>query len=88
MGYRTPAGRWRRAVVLAVPVGFEPTVDFHPHNFSRVAPSAARTRHRGQRYYKALAAAGLKKITKLLGALFFSNPTDNLNRITKAVIAK
>jgi hypothetical protein len=30
---------------LAVPVGFEPTVDFHPHNFSRVAPSAARTRN-------------------------------------------
>ena len=31
---------------MAVPVGFEPTVDFHPHNFSRVAPSAARTRYR------------------------------------------
>ena len=31
---------------MAVTVGFEPTVDFHPHNFSRVAPSAARTRHR------------------------------------------
>ncbi|MDQ1608922.1 MAG: hypothetical protein QOE16_1654 [Microbacteriaceae bacterium] len=35
---------------LAVPVGFEPTVGFHPHNFSRVAPSAARTRYRGQLY--------------------------------------
>lgn len=33
-------------ITLAVPVGFEPTVDFHPHNFSRVAPSAARTRYR------------------------------------------
>ena len=31
---------------LAVPVGFEPTVRFHAHNFSRVAPSAARTRYR------------------------------------------
>jgi len=37
---------------MAVPVGFEPTVDFHPHNFSRVAPSAARTRYR-QRVYTA-----------------------------------
>ena len=36
---------------LAVTVGFEPTVDFHPHNFSRVAPSAARTRHRELGYY-------------------------------------
>ena len=35
-----------RGVSRAVPVGFEPTVDFHPHNFSRVAPSAARTRYR------------------------------------------
>ena len=65
---------------MAVTVGFEPTVDFHPHNFSRVAPSAARTRHRGQRYYKAL-AAGLKKITQLVGTLFFFDATDNLNRI-------
>jgi site-specific DNA recombinase len=31
---------------LAEPVGFEPTVRFHAHNFSRVAPSAARTRFR------------------------------------------
>ncbi len=31
---------------LAEPVGFEPTVGSHPHNFSRVAPSAARTRFR------------------------------------------
>ena len=30
----------------AEPVGFEPTVGSHPHNFSRVAPSAARTRFR------------------------------------------
>ena len=36
---------------MAVPVGFEPTVRFHAHNFSRVAPSAARTRHRGIGYY-------------------------------------
>jgi len=28
-------------VDLGVPVGFEPTVRFHAHNFSRVAPSAA-----------------------------------------------
>ena len=33
---------------LAEPVGFEPTVGSHPHNFSRVAPSAARTRFRGR----------------------------------------
>ena len=72
---------------MAVTVGFEPTVDFHPHNFSRVAPSAARTRHRGQRYYKALAAR-LKKITKLLGALFLFDATNDLNWITKSVIAK
>ena len=32
--------------LVAVTVGFEPTVRFHAHNFSRVAPSAARTRHR------------------------------------------
>ena len=31
---------------MAVPVGFEPTVGSHPHNFSRVAPSATRTRYR------------------------------------------
>ena len=31
---------------VAVPVGFEPTVEFPPHDFSRVAPSAARTRYR------------------------------------------
>ena len=36
---------------VAVTVGFEPTVGFHPHNFSRVAPSAARTRHRQIGYY-------------------------------------
>ncbi len=36
---------------MAVTVGFEPTVRFHAHNFSRVAPSAARTRHRGIGYY-------------------------------------
>ena len=35
---------------MAVTVGFEPTVGFHPHNFSRVAPSAARTRHRDLGY--------------------------------------
>ena len=35
---------------MAVTVGFEPTVGLHPHNFSRVAPSAARTRHRGEDY--------------------------------------
>ena len=35
--------RWR---MLAVTVGFEPTVRLHAHNFSRVAPSAARTRYR------------------------------------------
>ena len=33
---------------VAVPVGFEPTVESPPHNFSRVAPSAARTRYRGR----------------------------------------
>jgi DNA repair protein RadA/Sms len=38
------------AFLLAVPVGFEPTVDLHPHMFSRHAPSAARTRHRGKVY--------------------------------------
>ena len=37
-----------RGNCLAEPVGFEPTVGSHPHNFSRVAPSAARTRFRGQ----------------------------------------
>ena len=37
---------------LAVPVGFEPTVRFHAHNFSRVAPSAARTRNRGRVYLR------------------------------------
>lgn len=35
---------------MAVPVGFEPTVLFQAHNFSRVAPSAARTRHRRTAY--------------------------------------
>jgi hypothetical protein len=34
-----------------VTVGFEPTVSFHPHNFSRVAPSATRTRHRIKGYF-------------------------------------
>jgi hypothetical protein len=38
---------------MAVPVGFEPTVGSHPHNFSRVAPSAARTRYRGLSYARA-----------------------------------
>jgi hypothetical protein len=36
---------------MAVTVGFEPTVGFHPHNFSRVAPSATRTRHRIKGYF-------------------------------------
>ena len=36
---------------MAVTVGFEPTVGVNPHNFSRVAPSAARTRHRQVDYY-------------------------------------
>ena len=35
---------------MAVSVGFEPTVRLHAHNFSRVAPSAARTRYRDQDY--------------------------------------
>ncbi len=35
---------------MAVSVGFEPTVRLHAHNFSRVAPSAARTRYRQQDY--------------------------------------
>src|SRR6218665_634958 len=35
---------------MAVPVGFEPTVGSHPHNFSRVAPSAARTPYRDRSY--------------------------------------
>lgn len=42
---------------MAVPVGFEPTVGFHPHNFSRVAPSAARTRYRGLFYWTGAATA-------------------------------
>jgi DNA repair protein RadA/Sms len=41
---------------MAVPVGFEPTVGFHPHNFSRVAPSAARTRYRPRLYTPGLIA--------------------------------
>ncbi len=35
---------------MAVAVGFEPTVSFHPHTLSRRAPLAARTRHRGKAY--------------------------------------
>ena len=35
---------------LAVAVGFEPTVSFHPHTLSRRAPLAARTRHRRKAY--------------------------------------
>ncbi len=35
---------------MAVSVGFEPTVRLRAHNFSRVAPSAARTRYRDQDY--------------------------------------
>gem|GEM_PF-2721077 len=42
-----PKGRRR---FMAVSVGFEPTVRLHAHNFSRVAPSAARTRYRDQDY--------------------------------------
>ena len=42
--------RFNLLVIMAVTVGFEPTVGFHPHNFSRVAPSAARTRHRETGY--------------------------------------
>jgi hypothetical protein len=34
--------------VLAVTVGFEPTLAFTPNNISSVAPSAARTRHQPQ----------------------------------------
>ena len=34
-------------VSMAVTVGFEPTVGVNLHNISSVAPSAARTRHRG-----------------------------------------
>ena len=40
----------KQLLTVAVTVGFEPTVGFHPHNFSRVAPSAARTRHRQTGY--------------------------------------
>ena len=35
---------------VAVTVGFEPTLAFTPNNISSVAPSAARTRHRGRVY--------------------------------------
>ena len=35
---------------MAVAVGFEPTVSFHPHTLSRRAPLATRTRHRGKAY--------------------------------------
>ena len=34
-----------RAFLIAVTVGFEPTLAFTPNNISSVAPSAARTRH-------------------------------------------
>jgi hypothetical protein len=44
---RAPAGALTQ---LAVAVGFEPTVSFHPHTLSRRAPLAARTRHRRKAY--------------------------------------
>ena len=45
-------GRPRRDALahMAVAVGFEPTVSFHPHTLSRRAPLAARTRHRRKAY--------------------------------------
>ena len=43
-------GQALTAICLAVAVGFEPTVGLTPHNISSVAPSAARTRHREERY--------------------------------------
>ena len=50
LGLSTKQGKPRAerlgVFAMAVTVGFEPTVRFHAHNFSRVAPSAARTRHR------------------------------------------
>lgn len=39
-----------RGLSVAVPVGFEPTVELPPHMFSRHDPSAARTRYRGRVY--------------------------------------
>lgn len=39
-----------RGFSVAVPVGFEPTVELPPHMFSRHDPSAARTRYRGRVY--------------------------------------
>jgi hypothetical protein len=40
----------RRGFSVAVPVGFEPTVELPPHMFSRHDPSAARTRYRERVY--------------------------------------
>ena len=43
--------------IMAVAVGFEPTVEFPPHALSRRAPLAARTRHRGREYRPAAGPA-------------------------------
>jgi cation diffusion facilitator family transporter len=73
---------FRHSVVLAVTEGFEPSVRFHAHLFSRQVPSAARTRHRGIDYYnmstegstRAIVAALLANvgiaITKFIAAAF------------------
>ena len=47
---RSPCSCGSRGPQSAVAVGFEPTVESPPHMFSRHAPSAARTRHRGRVY--------------------------------------
>ena len=43
--------------IMAVAVGFEPTVKLPPHALSRRAPLAARTRHRGREYRPAAGPA-------------------------------
>ena len=48
--------------------GFEPSVRFHAHLFSRQVPSAARTRHRGIDYYIVSTEGSSKAIAAALAA--------------------
>jgi cation diffusion facilitator family transporter len=53
---------------MAVTEGFEPSVRFHAHLFSRQVPSAARTRHRGIDYYIMSTEGSSKAIAAALAA--------------------
>ena len=71
---------------MAVSVGFEPTVRLHAHNFSRVAPSAARTRYRDQDYWLNKATRN-RELLADVRFMYFKKVSEMFSSTSKALIS-